>query len=218
MFRRSSAGASASKAESPEAEQSPEAPANTRSAAQAGKGRPTPKRSEAERNRYRSIQGGTTSGRGAAAGAPARPRTPEEKARVKADQSRERDRRMQAMQRGEDWALPARDRGPVRKLARDYVDSHRRITEYFWYILILLIIGLFSKNSAIEGYISFIVYAVIIVVVLDGYFLARAIRKLAAERAPGQSPRGIAFYAEMRAMQPRRFRMPRARYKPGDKI
>jgi hypothetical protein len=217
VFRRSSAGATASKADSPEAEQSPEAPAKTRPATQAGKGRPTPKRSEAERNRYRSIQGGTTSGRGTG-GAPARPRTPEEKSRVKADQARERARRTQAMQRGEDWALPARDRGPVRKLARDYVDSHRRVTEYFWYILVLLIIGLFSKNTAIEGYISFIVYAVIIVVVLDGYFLARAIRKLAADRVPGQSPRGIAFYAEMRAMQPRRFRMPRAQYKPGDKI
>ena len=35
------------------------------------------------------------------------------------------------MRRGEDWALPRKDQGPVRALARDVVDSRRGIGEYY---------------------------------------------------------------------------------------
>ena len=42
--------------------------------------------------------------------------------------------------------------------------------------------------------------------------------KLAAERYPGESTRGMTTYAVMRALQIRRFRMPTPRLKPGDKF
>ena len=83
VFRRSSAGETDSKADGSQAEQATDAPAQkkvqTKPPTQGGKGRPTPKRSEAERRRYQSIQGGTTSGRTPAATRdPARKLTPEE--------------------------------------------------------------------------------------------------------------------------------------------
>jgi hypothetical protein len=214
VFRRSSAGATDSKA-SPEAEQSQEAPAKTRPATQAGKGRPTPKRSEAERNRYRSIQGGTTSGRGApASSATARKLTPEEKARDKA----ERAKRYDAMKRGDESALGARDRGNVRRYARNYVDSHRRISNYMMIIIVLLIVALPTLGKASGSSVSYIEFGVIAIIILDAYFLGQTIRKQAEKRYPNESTRGLAWYAGMRALQIRQMRFPKPQVKPGDKI
>jgi hypothetical protein len=215
VFRRNSGGATEGKAADSEAEQSQGAPEKSKPPAQAGKGRPTPKRSEAERDRYRSITGSTTSGRGRAGGSTAKGKaTPEDKTRARSD----RDRRMAAMRRGEDWALGPRDRGPARKLARDYVDSHRRVSEYYMYVLIVLLIALLSRNKALETYVTPLVLVLIVVIALDAYLIRRQLLKLVAARMPGESTRGMTTYAVMRALQIRRFRMPAPRLKPGDKF
>src|SRR5580693_1147535 len=210
VFRRSSAGSSGSTAEESSPTQSQEAPAKNKPAAEAGKGRPTPKRSEAERGRYQSITGSTTSGRGPSTGsAPRGKMTPEDKARTRSEP---------AMRRGEEWALGPRDRGPIRKLARDYVDSHRRPSEYYMYVLIVLLVALLSRSKALNTYVSPLVLVLIVVVVIDAYFIRRALFKLAAERYPNESTRGMTTYAVMRALQIRRFRSPAPRLKPGDKF
>ena len=215
VFRRNSAGSSGSTAEESSPTQSQEAPAKNKPAAEAGKGRPTPKRSEAERGRYQSITGSTTSGRSSGTGsAPRGKMTPEDKARTRS----ERDKRMSAMRRGEEWALGPRDRGPIKKLARDYVDSHRRPSEYYMYVLVLLLIALLSRSKALNTYVSPFVLVLIVVVVIDAYFIRRALFKLAAARYPNESTRGMTTYAVMRALQIRRFRTPAPRLKPGDKF
>jgi hypothetical protein len=222
VFRRSSAGATEGQAQDSQGTQPQEAPAKSKPPAQTGKGRPTPKRSQAEANRYRSITGSTTSGRGRPAVAtPGRKLTPEEKTKARTQARTDRDRQMQAMRRGEEWALSPRDRGPVKKLARDYVDAHRRPSEFYMYALILLVIGLFagrSHNSAISSDMQIVLVVIIIVIVVDALLLRRSISKLAAERLPGESTRGITFYAVMRALQLRRFRTPAPGLKPGDKF
>ena len=216
VFRRNSAGATDGKAEDSQAAQSPEAPAKSKPTAETGKGRPTPKRSEAERDRYRSITGSTTSGRGPSSGATSKgsKATPEDKSRARS----ERDKRMTAMRRGEEWALGPRDRGPIRKLARDYVDSHRRASEYYMYVLIILLVALLSRSKTLETYVTPFVLVLIVVVALDAYLIRRALHKLAAARYPNESTRGMTTYAVMRALQIRRFRMPAPRLKPGDKF
>jgi len=218
VFRRSSAGETDSKAASGGAEQTEEAPAKSRPPEQAGKGRPTPKRSDAERNRYRSIQGGTTSGRTTGTRDPGRKLTPEEKARERDRTRSDRTKRMEAMRRGEDWALGPRDQGPLKKLARDYVDSHRRASEFYMYALLVLLVALFSRNKVVEDYIGPLVFVLIAIIAIDGFIIRRGLQKLAAERYPGQSTRGLTWYAVMRAMQIRRFRNPQPSVKPGDKI
>ena len=140
--------------------------------------------------------------------------TPEDKARAKS----ERDKRLNAIRRGEEWALGPRDRGPIRKLARDYVDSHRRPSEYYMYVLIVLLIALLSRSKVLNTYVSPLVLVLIVVVVIDGYFIRRALMKLAAERYPNESTRSMTTYAMMRALQIRRFRTPAPRLKPGDKF
>jgi hypothetical protein len=215
VFRRSSAGATEGQAQGSQPALTPEAPAKSKSPAQTGKGRPTPKRSEAEASRYRSLTGSTTSGRGPkSAPAPGRKLTPEEKDRVRA----ERNKQMSAMRRGEEWALSARDRGPMKKLARDYVDAHRRPSEFYMYALIILVVSLIAgkAHKALNSDLQFLLLAIIAVIVVDALLLRRSIKKLAAERLPGESTRGITFYAIMRALQLRRFRNPTPRIKPGD--
>jgi hypothetical protein len=215
VFRRNSAGAADGKAQGPQGAQTPEAPAKSKSPAQAGKGRPTPKRSAAEANRYRTLTGSTTSGRGRPAATDTRRKlTPEEKAKARQDRTRQ----LQAMRRGEDWALGPRDRGPAKKLARDYVDAHRRPMEFYMYALIVLVIALFAgkSNSALASYMQIFLLVIIAVIAVDAYFLRRSITNVIHERLPGESTRGLALYSIMRALQLRRFRTPSPRLKPGD--
>jgi hypothetical protein len=216
VFRRSNGGATEGQAQGPQGTQTPEAQAKTKPAAQASKGRPTPKRSAAEANRYRTVTGSTTSGRGRPAPTDSRRKlSPEEKNKAREDRSKQ----MQAMRRGEDWALGPRDRGPAKKLTRDYVDAHRRPMEFYMYALIVLIIALFAgkSSSALASYMQIFLLAIIAVIVVDGLLLRRSITRVVHERLPNESTRGLAFYAIMRALQLRRFRTPATRLKPGDK-
>ena len=217
MFRRSSAGATEGKAQGSQGAQTPEAPAKNKPVTQAGKGRPTPRRSEAEAKRYRTVTGSTTSGRGrpTAAGT-ARKLTPEEKAKARVD----RNKQLQAMRRGEDWALGVRDRGPAKRLTRDYVDAHRRPMEFYMYALIVLIIALFAGKShaALASYMQLFLIVIIVIIAVDGYFLRRSVLKVVHERLPNESTRGLAIYAIMRGLQLRRFRTPAPRLKPGDEL
>ena len=215
VFRRSSAGATEGQAQDSQGTQAPEAPAKSKPPAQTGKGRPTPKRSEAEANRYRSVTGSTTSGRNrSSTAAPSRKLTPEEKSKVRS----ERNKQVQAMRRGEEWALQPRDRGPMKKLARDYVDAHRRPSEFYMYALIVLVISLVAGKShkALNSDLQFLLLAIIAVIIVDALLLRRSISRLAKERLPGESTRGVTFYAIMRALQLRRFRNPAPRIKPGE--
>ena len=60
--------------------------------------------------------------------------------------------------------------------------------------------------------------ALVLVMVIEGYLISRGVKKLAAQRFPGQSTRGITRYAIMRTLQIRRFRMPSPRVGPGSKV
>jgi Protein of unknown function (DUF3043) len=167
-----------------------------------GKGRPTPKRSEAERRRRQPYTA---------------PKDRKEAARVSRTRQRtDRTRRMEAVRRGEAWALPPRDRGPVKALARDYVDSRRRISEYYMYGLLVLLVLLFIRAPIVQTLVPLLVLAAVLIMGLEGIFIGRKARQLAADRLPGESTRGVALYSAMRALQIRKLRVPKPRIKPGD--
>jgi hypothetical protein len=218
VFRRSNAGATegtAQGSQSPQGGQTAGATAKSKPADQAAKGRPTPKRNVAEANRYRTVTGSTTSGRGPVkAPDPRRKLTPDEKNRARAD----RNKQLQAMRKGEEWALGPRDRGPAKRLVRDFVDAHRRPMEYYMYALIVLILALFAGRSskALGNYMQIFLLVIIAVIVVDAILLRRSVFKTLHERLPNESTRGLAFYAIMRGLQLRRFRTPAPRVKPGD--
>ncbi len=213
VFRRRSAGATDGTAQDSPGAPSPDAPADSktsdnrtgRSPAEAAKGRPTPKRSVAEAKRRQPITGSR---------APAAARTPEDKAKVRANRATKYD----AMKRGEAWALNPRDRGPTRALARDFIDSKRRISEYYMYVLVILLASIFLRDSSVQRIISPLVLVLVVAIVIDALLIRRSLTKLIAERLPGESARGLTMYAEMRALQIRRFRVPAPRVHPGQKF
>ena len=168
----------------------------------AGKGRPTPKRSEAERRRRQPYSA---------------PKDRKEASRVSRDRQRaDRTRRMEAVRRGEEWALPPRDRGPGKALARDYVDSKRRVSEYYMYGLLVLLVLLFVPSLIVKTIVPLLVLAAVLVMAIEGVYIGRKVKSLAAKRLPGESTRGLSLYAAMRALQIRRLRVPKPRVKPGD--
>ncbi len=209
MFRRGNAGARGDTAQDDQGEQSLGAPQTTkvRPAAETAKGRATPKRSEAERGRRQGITGTPSRSGGSSRGG-----TKTSSADAQAD----RRARQEAIRRGEQWALPARDRGPVKALARDYIDSRRRLSEYYMYLMIVLVIVLFIKKSRVQLYAEPIALVLILLVVVDAAWLRFKLTKLVRERLPGDSTRGLTMYAVFRALQIRRFRVPPPRIRPGD--
>ena len=216
MFRRGNAGARGNTAQDDQGAQSLGADGtNTaekvRPAAETAKGRPTPKRSEAERGRRQGITG-SRGGSGGRGGGGARSASTSEERRA------ERIRRQEAMRRGEDWALLPRDRGPVKALARDYVDSRRHIGEYLFIILIVVIVLTFIHAPVVQTYSTLIALILIITIGIETSFQTRAIRRLAAERLPGKTTRGLGFYVAMRTINPRRLRNPSPRVQRGEQI
>jgi len=168
----------------------------------AAKGRPTPKRSEAERRRRQPYTA---------------PKDRKEASRVSRDRQRaDRTRRMEAVRRGEEWAMPPRDRGPVKALARDYVDSQRRVSEYYMYGLLVLLVLLFVPSLLVKTIVPLLVLAAVLVMAIEGVYIGRKVKALAAERLPGESTRGLGLYAAMRALQIRKLRVPKPRVNPGD--
>jgi Protein of unknown function (DUF3043) len=192
-------------AESPVEDAATAAPDDDAAAARpgttAGKGRPTPKRSESERRRRPFTAPGDKK---------------EANRQYRDRQRQERTRRQQGLQRGEQWALPPRDRGPVKALARDYVDSRRRLSEFYMYGLLVLLALLFVRNALVQSIVPLLVLIAVMIMLVEGIFIGRRVRTLAAERLPGESTRGVALYAAMRALQIRRLRMPKPRIKPGE--
>jgi DUF3043 family protein len=166
----------------------------------AGKGRPTPKRSQAQRRRQPFTA----------------PKDRKEASRQYRDRDRQaRTRRLEAMRRGEEWAFPPRDRGPVKALARDYVDSRRRVSEYYMYGLVVLMVLLFVRNPLIQTIIPLAVVGAVLIMLTEGLLIGRQVRRLAEQRLPGENTRGVRIYAAMRALQIRQLRMPKPRIRPG---
>jgi hypothetical protein len=168
------------------------------------KGRPTPKRSEAEKRRRQ-------------------PYSAPSDRKAASQQGRDRDRasrarKMEAMRRGEDWALPRKDQGPVKALARDVVDSRRGISEYYLYAIAGLIVLLFLPGLRGSIFVNLIILVVLFVIIGEGWYVSRRVQRLARERFPGESTKGVGMYTALRGTQIRKMRVPAPRVNRGDEV
>ncbi|WP_232320668.1 DUF3043 domain-containing protein [Herbidospora daliensis] len=170
------------------------------------KGRPTPKRAEAQGRRRSPVTA---------------PKNRKEAYR----QARERDRLLrdkarEGMMRGEDRYLPARDRGPIRKFARDFVDARRLPGQYFLpAVLVIMLLSMIPFPIEIRKWVLTVytmsLPVVLVLVVGSSFYVAGRVKKLAAERFPGEDLKGVGFYAAMRSSQIRRLRFPKPTVRPG---
>ncbi|TFV89462.1 DUF3043 domain-containing protein [Blastococcus sp. CT_GayMR16] len=166
----------------------------------AGKGRPTPKRNEAQGRR---------------AGPPPPPPTTRKEAykRMREQQASRRTESRLGAARGDDSYLPARDRGPVRKLVRDVVDSRRNVGSFFLAIAAVALIGTIVPSVVVRNYASFLLFGFFLLMIVDSVVLSRKIKRKVAERLPddpqAKRTRGLVWYGVSRSTMIRRWRFPK---------
>ena len=167
------------------------------------KGRPTPKRKAAEAKlQVNSLASSSKEGK-------------------KADRELQRKRRVEARaayMRGDEAALPLRDRGPAKKFVRNYIDSRRSIGEYFIPIMIFVIVMSGIQSRVVQGLAQIFVFAFVIYSVLMAFFSTRKIKREVSERFPNEPLKGIGMYGWIRSTQMRRMRAPSPQVKRGDSI
>ncbi|MEU5216209.1 DUF3043 domain-containing protein [Streptomyces sp. NPDC020807] len=172
---------------------------------EAPKGRPTPKRSEAQTQRKR------------AATVP----TDRKEAAKRQREARRSDlaRQREALASGDERYLPARDKGPVRKFVRDFVDSRFAIAEFFLPMaVVILVLSLFGNaNRALQNISLLLWLGVIVLIVIDSIGIWIRLRKQLNERFPNEPKRGAVAYGLMRTLQMRRLRLPKPQVKRGER-
>jgi hypothetical protein len=174
------------------------------SAQSAGKGRPTPTRKEAE----------------AAAKARAKaPRTRKEMMAAQRAAKSESSAKVRAgMKSGEERYLLPRDKGPVRRFVRDFVDSRLSFVELLIPLLIVTMVLGYSGSDTLRSIGNTVLLATVLLVVLDMVALRMRLRRQLAERFPDEPTKGLTYYAITRALQMKFMRLPKARVKLGQQL
>ncbi|MEU5097177.1 DUF3043 domain-containing protein [Streptomyces sp. NPDC020996] len=170
---------------------------------QAPKGRPTPKRSEAQSQR-RSVAKTSMTRKDAA-------RRQREERRAALERQR------QALAGGDERYLPARDKGPVRKFARDWVDSRFNVAEFFLPMAVVILVLSMVPVGSLQSVALLLWLVVVVMIVLDSILSGFRLKKRLAERFPDQGRRGAVAYALMRSLQMRRLRLPKPQVKRGER-
>jgi len=166
------------------------------------KGRPTPKRKEAEAARKVSSL------------APASTKAEKERAKAAAKSARVAQRA--AYMRGDESALPLRDKGPVKKYVRNYVDARRSIGEYFLPVIFIVLFLTLIPNPIFQIGSIAIMYTVLLVSVIDGFLLTRKLKREVSVKFQGAELKGIGMYGWLRSTQMRRMRTPKPAIKAGE--
>ena len=171
-----------------------------------GKGRPTPKRSEGQRRRT-----------GPVAPPPQTRKEAAQRAREAAAVSRTRSK--QGVARGEERYLAPRDAGPVRAAVRDVVDSRRNVGVLLLPLAVVLVVAQVTSgatgNRRILDLALTLWLAGLVLLAVDLVLTAVAIRRVAADLAPGKRAGRHIGYGLLRSTVIRRFRLPPARVSPG---
>lgn len=109
---------------------------------------------------------------------------------------------------GDERYLSARDRGPRRRFIRDSVDARWNIGEFMLPVMLLVLLLSFIRTSWALAAVFLLVYGLIAVAIIDALLMWMRTKKKVIAKF-GESGKGDAFYAIMRAFQMRRTRMPK---------
>ena len=173
-----------------------------------GKGRPTPSRREAE----------------ALAKAKAKPprtrreMTAAQRTQAKTQTTDSRARARQGMRNGEEKYLLPRDKGPVRRFIRDFVDARFSFIELIIPLLIITMILGYSGNPSLASFGNALLFGSILLVLVDMLMLRFRMRRQMAARFPDAPLKGTTYYAVTRAMQMKFMRLPKPQVKIGQEL
>lgn len=170
---------------------------------QAPKGRPTPKRSEAQSQRRTLSK------------APANRKEAAKRQREarRSDMARQRE----ALASGDERYLPARDKGAVRRFARDYVDSRWSVAEFFLPVAVIILVLSMMPSLQLKNISLLLWLFVIVMIVLDSIGLGFRLKRDIRARFPDEPKRGAVAYALMRTLQLRKMRLPKPQVARGEK-
>jgi hypothetical protein len=169
-----------------------------------GKGRPTPSRREAE------------------AAAKARAKTPRTRKEIAAAQRAARTESSrsvrQAMKTGDERYYMARDKGPVRRFVRDFVDSRFSFVELLIPLLILVMVLGYSGNRTLAGIGNTVMLGTLLLVLVDILVMRFRLRRELGRRFPDEDTKGTTYYAVMRSLQMKFMRLPKPQVKIGQQL
>ncbi|MEV7444260.1 DUF3043 domain-containing protein [Streptomyces sp. NPDC091204] len=170
---------------------------------QAPKGRPTPKRAVAQSQRKAVVA--STGNR------------KEDAKRARERRRAEMSRQREALASGDERYLPARDKGPVRRYVRDFVDSRFSVAEMFLPLAVVILVLSMIRQPTIQNVALLLWLGVIVLIILDSIGLVFRLRKALNERFPNEPRRGAVAYGLMRTLQMRRLRLPKPQVKRGER-
>lgn len=172
-----------------------------------GKGKPTPRRREAQRRRTGPV-------------APP-PRTRREAYKRMREQGSDRRAEMrEGMRSGDERFLMARDKGPERRLVRNIVDSRRNVGVLFLLIALVYAASIVVPNAQFRALATSMWLTVLLLLIVDSVVLGLRIRKLVRQQFPDteQRMRSLIFYGVTRATMVRRWRQPKPQVPVGNRI
>ncbi|MCW2615401.1 MAG: conserved rane protein of unknown function [Frankiales bacterium] len=176
--------------------------ASTGSTSPSGKGRPTPKRSDAQRRRG-----------GPVLPPPANRKEAAKRAREQA--ALERAQAKDGTKRGDQRLMVGRDQGPVRALVRDVVDGRRNVGVLMLPLALLLVVAQLSGSEALISFALLLWVSTLLAVVADVVVTAVLIRRRVRAAFPEETTlKGHVGYGLLRSTVFRRFRMPPATVSP----
>lgn len=171
------------------------------------KGRPTRSRKEAEAARRRPLVVDDRK---------------EARRRDRERANQERIEAQQALMTGDERKMPPQHRGPQRRLVRDLVDSRRNVGELFFPVaLVIMLVALVlplvrpDLTALMSTAMLVVLWGGIALCIVDGFLLRRLLRRRLSDEF-GEVQRGVVGYGIMRAIQIRRFRLPRTQVKHGE--
>ncbi|HWM07434.1 MAG TPA: DUF3043 domain-containing protein [Actinophytocola sp.] len=182
-----------------------------------GKGRPTPKRRDAEQKR-----------RGPVAPPPRTTREAMRRARGNKEERKElaakrreiRTKQRERMMAGDEQYLMPRDRGPVKAYIRDLIDARRNLLGLFMPLAVVIFVALLVPDPRVQSLTTLLCLLMLVAMILEGVFSGRRMTRLVRARFPKETIRGlsIGWYGFIRASQIRKLRVPKPRVRPGDKV
>ena len=173
----------------------------------AGKGRPTPRRREAQKRRTGPV-------------APPPKTRREAYKRMREQGSGRRAELREGMRNGDERYLTPRDRGPERRLVRDVVDSRRNAGPLFLFTAVVYFVGLIVPNVQFKALVTSLWLTVLLLVIVDSVILGFRIRRAVRQRFPKteQRMRSLVFYGISRATMIRRWRAPKPQVAVGQPV
>ena len=165
-----------------------------------GKGRPTPSRKEAE------------------AAAKARAKTPRTRKEMAAAERSQRRRALDGLKAGDEKFLQARDRGPVRRFIRDFVDARFSFIEIMVPLLLVSMVLGYTANPSMRNLGNIIMLTTLMMIVVDAVTLRFRLRRELARRFPDEPTKGTTWYAISRSMQMKFMRLPKPQVKLGQQL